>query len=390
MESKVSNNEFVLPEEGGRIGFLGIRASGKEGARENTGNFLHGFAARHILGEYQDFYVGSLTDETIEKLRAELTHVAFVAATTIMVNGGQKLADVHLKLAQAIEKLDMPVVVFGLGAQASIGQTVADAVVTPETQRLLSVLSHHTSKIAVRGPFTADICKHLGINNVEVIGCQSCFVSCRPDFQLPQLATRPSPEKTVVNFTYPAREFPLLSQAMKGQSTYIGQSSHFEYEIKNIAEGVTLDDLPVNIKALITPQLTKIFQEGKVDFFDFHRWIKRYFFQYYSMEPWFHKMRGGFDACIGTRFHGNMTAMQAGVPALWIVHDSRTQEFCDHLGLPQAPLQAVKDGLSIAELFDRHYETETFARKYPQNYARFYDYLTEHGVPHKLAAPVKN
>ncbi|SIT87123.1 Polysaccharide pyruvyl transferase [Pontibaca methylaminivorans] len=369
---------------------MGITSHGREGARENTGNFLHGFAARHIIGEYRNLYPNKMTDEAVEQLRSELTHVVFVAATSIMVNDTTTLAKGHTKLANAIEKLGLPVVVFGLGAQARIGQSVSTAVVAPETKRLLSVLSHHSPKIAVRGEFTAELCKHLGIDNVEVIGCQSCFISRRPDFRMTELTAPPRTERTVVNLTRHSQELPLLLQAIEGGATYIGQSSHFEYEIARMAEGITPDNLPEDVKALMTEGVKRIVNSGALDFVGFHSYVRRKFFQYYSMEPWFERLRGGFDACIGTRFHGNMASMQSGVPSLWIVHDSRTQEFCDYLGLPQAPLQAVRDGLTIADLFDRYYETETFAKKYPANYARFYDYLTEHGVPHKLAMPLKN
>ena len=127
MNSINPENGFSLPDEGGRVGFLGINYKGKEGSKENTGNYLHGYAARHIVGEYRNLHVSFLNDEKVEEARSELTHIAFVAATTIAVNKVEKHAGGHTRLADSIEKLKLPVVVFGarfrtLGLQAPLAQ----------------------------------------------------------------------------------------------------------------------------------------------------------------------------------------------------------------------------------------------------------------------------
>ncbi|QFG36191.1 polysaccharide pyruvyl transferase [Paracoccus pantotrophus] len=391
MLNNQSTTDFVLPVGGGSVGFIGIPSERPPGTRENTGNFLHGFAARHIIGQNQNIPLNNLTDEMIEKYRSELTHIAFITANAIRGGNNDVLAAGHRKVADAIEKLDLPVIVFGLGAQAKIGQAIPDMDISAETKRLLSVISHYSPKIAVRGEFTADLCKHLGVHNIEVIGCQSCFISRRPDFKIPELTETPNADRLVVNVTYHARELPLIKEAMSEGAAFIGQTEHFEYELAQLDEGATIDNLPENVRSLISPQLYNIFKSGRLDFSGYHRWVREKFVQYYSMPPWFAKLSSGeFDACIGTRFHGNMAAMQSGVPSLWIVHDSRTQEFCDYLGLPQAPLKALSEEKTVGDIFDKYYRTDGFAKKYQEAYTRFYAYLTEHGVPHKLAAPLRN
>ncbi|MFN8683780.1 polysaccharide pyruvyl transferase family protein [Paracoccus sp. P2] len=386
-----STVNFALQKEGGSVGFLGNSSQKREGSRENTGNFLHGFAARYVVGQHRDIFLNNLTEETVEDYRANLTHIAFVAANLVRNRGNDALDSGHRKRADIIEKLNLPVVVFGLGAQARLGQSLSDMDISPDTRRLLAVISHHSSKIAVRGEFTADLCKHLGIHNVEVIGCQSCFISRRPDFKIPELTETPNADRLVVNVTYHARELPLIKEAMSEGAAFIGQTEHFEYELAQLDEGAAIDNLPENVRSLISPQLYNLFKSGRLDFSEYHRWVREKFVQYYSMPPWFAKLSSGeFDACIGTRFHGNMAAMQSGVPSLWIVHDSRTQEFCDYLGLPQAPLKALSEEKTVGDIFDKYYRTDGFAKKYQEAYARFYAYLTEHGVPHKLAAPLRN
>ena len=74
-----------------------------------------------------------------------------------------------------------------------------------------------------------------------------------------------------------------------------------------------------------------------------------------------------YDFVIGTRIHGTMVALQAGTPALCIVHDSRTLELCETMCVPHVHAEAVRDGITrdaLIRLFEfdrRRYLTRTDA-----------------------------
>jgi hypothetical protein len=108
------------------------------------------------------------------------SHIIIIMANT--VRPGEEVNSLlpHQEVMRRnIEKATRPVVVFGLGAQAAFGKEVRYA--APEsTTRLLRVISERSPRIAVRGKFTADALRRLSINNPEVIGCQSCFLSKEP------------------------------------------------------------------------------------------------------------------------------------------------------------------------------------------------------------------
>lgn len=372
----------------GKVGFMGATASGREGARENTGNFIHGYAARLMVNDHVTVTNLDPSDGEIEEMRASLSHLSFVAATTIVVNNVDKKAPSHLKMARIIERAKLPVVVFGLGSQSRLGQSVNDAEVGEDTLHFLRVLSEHSRTIAVRGEFTADLCRRYGIKNVEVLGCQSCFMSMSPDFVFPVPVPRPSLSRSVTNYTYHSQELPLLNAAMAADAAFIGQSSHFEYELRRLDAVENLDQLPENVRQLATPGMVNILTGNRLDLPAFQQWIKRRFQQFYDVPSWLSFLsRGGFEFSTGSRFHGNMAALQAGVPALWIVHDNRTQEFCDYLGLPNAPIEKLRKGASFESLLDDHFDTGSFNRKYRQNYARFHAYLEQSGIPHRLKPP---
>ena len=89
--------------------------------------------------------------------------------------------------------------------------------------RLLKVISDHSRKIAVRGPFTAEACAKLGIKNVEVIGCQSMFWHRTPQFSW--MLSEPAldnPDGVVFNFTDAPVEAKLINQAIAREHDVIG------------------------------------------------------------------------------------------------------------------------------------------------------------------------
>jgi hypothetical protein len=369
------------------VGFIGIRESGPNGIIENTGNFLHGHAARQIVSDHIDITKLNTSPEYLADLRQRITHLGFVAATTIPVNRDPAFTENHPVMAKFIEALGLPVVVFGLGAQAPLNLPVSQAQVNEKTLRLVKTLSDHSESIAVRGAFTGELLNHYGIKNVDVVGCQSCYFSRRPDFTFPTINLDADPARTLVSVTKATPDLSIIKEAIAGGSTFIGQSSHFEYLLKNIDLCDSLDDLPEAAMKRLPTDLEGLFRTGKLDFNAYHRWIKAKFHQFYNMPEWFDFIRGNFDLAIGTRFHGNMSAMLSGVPALWLVHDRRTQEFCDLLGLPNASLDKVRKGVPIHELIGEHLDSTQFNKVYPTNYARFYNYLERQGVAHRLGAP---
>ena len=89
----------------------------------------------------------------------------------------------------------------------------------------------------------------------------------------------------------------------------------------------------------------------------------------------------------GTRLHGNIAAMLAGVRAMWIVHDMRLQEVCDHFRLPTIDFEKVKDGVNLEALYELADYSEC-SRVYPERYRVLFDYVDGAGLPHALPNPV--
>lgn len=372
-----------------KIGFLGIRQKGREGARENTGNFLHGFAARHIIHNFDEVWNYDPSDETVSDVREKFDHLVFVAATTVNVNKPSPLAENQLRMAEFLRRANLPVTVLGLGAQTRLGLSVSDAKVYPETIRMLEVMSTLGPSIAVRGEYTADLLRKYGILNVDVVGCQSTFLNCDPDFRFPKLTMDPGRARKMLSATRVGPELTLVAKAMSEGWGVIGQSSHFEYNLKSVDVGVPFDDLPEDLQKIADPSLVRKIKDGAIYFQEYHAWVRDHFQQFYSMPPWFEYIRRNFDLAIGTRFHGNMTAMHSGIPAVWVIHDSRTKEFCEYLGLPSILLSEITEADKLPDQMEQALADACFDRLYPVNYRRLYDYLESHGLDHAMQPPTE-
>jgi len=361
------------------IGFLGNLARLNPGSKDNTGNIVHGHAARSIFRKPQP--LSKLDDpETAARARQTYSHLAFVAATMLHVNKVPGYIESHARMADFLEKTGLPVVTFGFGCQAALGQSLADAEVDSRSVRLLRVIADLSQSIAVRGAYTADLCRKYGVTNVELIGCQSAYVAGIANWgRLPKAPTRPKAPVGHVSFGPDERH--VLNLMMQAGCDIIGQGNPLEQAIA--AQALSAADLVSGNHAFGTwPTVRKLIGTDPDKARAYHAFIRERFHTFYDVDSWQSHFKNN-DFAFGTRFHGNMIALQAGVPALWLVHDMRTQELCNHLSLPQIPHGAVGPRICIEDLAAAT-DYSAFKAAFPANLARFMAYLDRNGVTHML------
>src|SRR5512134_1032472 len=90
--------------------------------------------------------------------------------------------------ADVLEKLTIPVLAFGIGAQAASQQALT---LSAETRKVLRLIAGSTASIGVRGAYTAEVLKSIGIENTRIVGCPTAFRRNDPDLRidLPPLDT---------------------------------------------------------------------------------------------------------------------------------------------------------------------------------------------------------
>jgi len=354
---------------------------------DNNGNMIHAAAARRMISKYVEFQrPGEWTDADIEQLRSENSHIVFVTANLIRlgVPGDhhtiKDLVGSQVPLAKNIERAALPVVVFGLGSQAGLSGPL-ELTVAPETVRLLKVISEHSRKIAVRGVFTAEACVRLGVKNVEVVGCQSMFWHRLPQFSKLCDAVADPLDRIAFNFTDARFEANLINQAIANGYDVIGQGNVAEEDLKAQKSDASALE-PVEFSWDVGVAL----EQDLIDRGQYEQWIRDHFFQFHEPEVWLNHMRR-YSFSYGTRLHGNMAAMIAGARALWIVHDMRLKEVCDHFRLPSIELKEVRAGVNLESLYDRA-DYSRCNQIYPERYRTLFDYVDSAGLPHSLPRPV--
>ncbi len=336
-----------------KIGFIGNPSGLPHGSKDNTGNIVHGYAARSFFKDWVK--VGTNTSaDNIARTRESITHLGFVTATMLHVNRTPKYIASHENVADFIEKLDLPVTTFGFGCQAELGQSIKDAKVDDRSVRLLKAISDRAESIAVRGEFTAELCNKYGVKNVEVIGCQSAYFGGlqnrdRKDAFFNKFNA--SEEKSGVYLSLGPDESKLLEIAINSGSNIIGQGDPTEERIST-GDLSREDFLKNGNDHWEPPYLLRMFESGKVSKSDYFDYIKKSFYKFYTVEDWVNHFSDGYGFCYGTRFHGNMIAFWAGVPSLWIAHDMRTFELCEHLKLPYIMHDKLQQLSSADELYE--------------------------------------
>jgi len=298
----------------------------------NTGNLL--FQHAFIRSIYQPGVAshciqdGPFTDGDIERINAEFDAIYLPFANAFRVNYKSVLKN----WGRAVRKLKIPVVIVGVGAQCESDDAVRElGPINDDVRDLCDAVLDKSSSIGVRGQFTANYLNELGVRNVDIIGCPSMFYFGaqlpRPkpvDFADPRLVAFHFSPQSPANFRSRNEHVDALFSAMldflgsqpDAGCTYIAQDTQeLEQRVWNV-KGMTL--------ARYAPALAEIAT-------------------LYPLDPhvWIQDLKS-FDFALGTRIHGTIAAVLAGIPSLILCHDSRTSELADCSASPGSILRSMR------------------------------------------------
>ncbi|HEX7214030.1 MAG TPA: hypothetical protein VF578_07450, partial [Methylomirabilota bacterium] len=93
-------------------------------------------------------------------------------------------------------------------------------------------------------------------------------------------------------------------------------------------------------------------------------------------------MESRFSFSFGSRIHGNIMAILAGIPAVVCACDSRTQELAEFHEIPFVP-KGVYDRERLYELYART-DYSAFNRGFAARYDRYEDFLVRHGLAERI------
>lgn len=321
-------------------------------AGRNSGNLFIGEAVRsHLQRLFKDiealdhFSFDDIRSTPGESIREKYDYIVMSASN--MLNPGTNFSFI----TKFVEAAKLPFVVVGLGAQA---EAATDAVeLHPGTVRLFEMAAESSKGIGVRGAFTAEVLNQNGIKNTVVTGCPTAYLNTGKNFSIEVPKSVHDIERCAVSYKrdrnkYEADELlkPIQIEMMRVSIEkgfdYIAQANFAESWIGFHKE---LDRQKVG-------NIAKYFGLGGLKRRKLESYALDHIHIYFKFAEWRARVEK-CDFAFGCRFHGNMMAMIAGVPAVWYVHDTRTQELCERLSLPTVDVKELaKDGFSLERVLE--------------------------------------
>ncbi|MFE9907897.1 polysaccharide pyruvyl transferase family protein [Streptomyces clavifer] len=244
------------------------------------------------------------------------------------------------RMTQLIKKLRIPVVVLGVGAQADLQYNASRLKpMEPTVREFVTEVLNRSASIGVRGEFTEQYLKDMGFRDVEVIGCPSMFMN-GDTFQIEKGAEALTAESRIsVNGSHSAvRSHGLDAIIRQAHERY----PHLRFVGQNLLEAELLHwretSNPIGaLTSMPTHPSHPMYREGKVRI-------------YVDPATWISDLRE-FDFSFGSRIHGNIAALLAGVPSTVLCSDSRTLELCRYFGIPHRKISETPKNIDPAELY---------------------------------------
>lgn len=324
-------------------------------ADENAGNMIHGRAPYEMFRGGVDvrrsgwrYHYKAPT--AMDFINNQCSHYIFSCANFIQFqNHTERKKQAYVSLMNSLDACKVPLVIFGLGAQAPKTGEAKRSDLPDEAIEFMKFLGEKCEVISVRGEFTAKVfAEFAGVENTQVTGCPSFFQRPQAFTELREYLRGPRRGGLSFNATHfnKIEEKILLTRAIQEDSYWLEVHSK---EMHKFATEVQLSpetaEVPKAFHSLMEGTDPQIRRQELVDYF-----ARRYRI-FRDVNPWYQFNKEFVRLSYGTRFHGNMAALLAGRPGLWLTHDSRTAELTKTLHLPNLTIQEAS-GMTTSEMED--------------------------------------
>ena len=363
---------FIFGLSPGRVGQAPSDATARYRAvGRNTGNIAFAHAVDAHLG-------GGL--RSVDRKQWALANRMEGIAVLPAANQLGSHTDHHV-LAQAFCDISVPMVLIGLGAQSRPMRVQVPQLHAGTVDWVRQIAEHAPTErpnIGVRGTFTRYVLDRHGLaDHTEVIGCPSWFIDPSPRLGERIAANIRPPERVAVAagnqwWRRLARIEASLADLVTEPGGYVVQNSLALLRLASgEAERVGKKDV-VACRDYVRPDLTEA---------EFVRWMERHGSAFFDIPSWLAHYRQ-FDFVIGTRIHGTILGLQAGVPSLCVVHDMRMLELCQTLKVPHVRAEDVAEGVSREELVGLYdFDASEFDDNRQQLCANYVAFLKGNGLP---------
>ncbi len=329
----------------------------------NTGNLLFMFALQKYLTIPENKVEISSSIEDYEYINSNFDMLIYPCANLLRAGCKDELA----WRGKLFSKIKIPIYVIGMGGQT---KTVDDFTglnkFSAEASKFIESVYSSGGAFALRGEHTAELFKKLGYSDYRVTGCPSLYISGR--------------EHRISNKKVSHAEFNL---------TMNGDNFLFDKELARIFETYPKSVFIEQVRFYkFLCCLKKIDLRTVLKFnFRYNKTIKNLIINdrikcFADVPVWVHYIKtGGFNFTLGSRFHGCVASILAGVPAFLNTVDSRTTELADFFNIPYS-YEAPKDP------YEAYLNTDY--TKFNEGFAARFDNFENFFIENKIPANINN
>jgi len=269
-----------------------------------------------------------------------------------------------------INKLKIPCVVVGVGAQAELGKELDVKELNEAVTDFMKAVLKKSAIVGLRGEFTADYLKKLGFQeerDFTVIGCPSFYMFGK---KLPEMEVKDlTPDSKVsmnskICLPQKFHDFMYRSSQALPEHYYVPQVIE---EISRIFAGRPYPKDFVKRIPNHFPEnfLSPIYTSGRGLCFT-------------NMPSWLEFLKGK-DFSFGSRIHGNIASILAGTPCLVIVSDRRIKELVDYHNIPHIMMGDLTEKTNIFDLYDKA-DFAALKRGHEERFNHYLDFLHTNGL----------
>lgn len=313
-----------------------------------------------------------------------------LAANILRPNSGLSFG----KWSDFFETVKDPINILGVGAQCSLENMLPDEyaqTLSEDIVKWINIVSYKCNSIGVRGEFTADVLKCLGITNVDIIGCPTWFTKGYNQ----QIINKKEWINTLKPAFYTCWEpysdwhtawhHALLENALRLNDPKFIMQSEFNFVPYMIANKDPVQFMThfKNEDFLNSAEaIKKHFGISEYDIYQNNK-IKNMFEIFSDISDWEQLIKTR-DFSFGFRIHGSIVALKNGVPAICVVSDSRMYEMCELFKIPYVRVDKIaSDNFDIQKIYEEADFSE-LNRIYPKLLKNYINFLNKNNIQHKL------
>ena len=309
----------------------------------NTGNSLFWYANSQIFA----------TGAEAMPWSGDMRHLSPAEDRLIIPLANQLGPHIDLgRLAELIEKVNMPMLGIGLGIQGRTGRF--DVASVPEgtwrwVEAIINKAPNDSPNLTLRGDLTHAALTAKGFGDRCVVtGCASNFInpSASLGYDIHRRRANHGLKRVAV-----AAGNPMITRLRKLEHSLV--------KLVETHDGCYICQHPIDLLRMVTGEALKISRENflrlkdyikpTLDDVQFIGWFRRYAHAFCHVPEWIDMIRQ-YDFVVGTRIHGVMAGLQAGRPALCLCIDARTLELCQTMAIPHADAKQYREGIILDEI----------------------------------------